>query len=123
MHQRGRTAQITHARRALRPRCPGGGARNAHGSAAFAGSGSVSAFRIRSRMCHSRHRSPGAIFWRLVFGNVEFQLSTESERSALVDPVKRYAPKQQLDGQDARLPALDDGLYPVALANCDAISS
>ena len=95
----------------------------AHGLAAFAGSGSVSAFRIRSRMCHSRHRSPGAIFWRLVFGNVEFQLSTESERSALVDPVKRYAPKQQLDGQDARLPALDDGLYPVALAHCDAISS
>ncbi len=38
------------------------GAQNARGSAAFAGSCSVSAFRIRSRMGQSRRRSPEAIF-------------------------------------------------------------
>ncbi len=65
--------------------------RNAHGSAAFAGSGSVSAFRIRSRICHSRRRSPEAIFGVSFSGAVRPKFSTESERSALVGPVERYA--------------------------------
>ena len=36
-----------------------------------------------------------------------------SEGRALVDPVKRYASQQQLDGQGARLAAIDNGLHDV----------
>jgi hypothetical protein len=37
----------------------------------------------------------------------------ESEGGPLVGPVKGYASQQQLDGQGARLAALDDGLHNV----------
>ena len=50
-------------------------------------------------------------------GGVEF--STEAKRGALVRPVERYALQQQLDGQGARLAALDDGLYDVGGEICE----
>ena len=63
-------------------------------------------------MRRSRRLSPEAIFWCLVFGN-RLLSSTQSERGALVGPVKRDASQQQLDGQGAWLAALDDGLHDV----------
>ena len=41
------------------------------------------------------------------------EISTEAKRAALVGPVERYALQQWLDGQGARLAALDNGLYDV----------
>jgi hypothetical protein len=48
----------------------------------------------------------GANFWRLVLREL-YSGSTDAERGALVGPIERYALQQPLDGQAARLAALD----------------
>jgi hypothetical protein len=50
-----------------------------------------------------------ADFWRLVLPEL-YSGSTVAERGALVGPIERYAVQQTLDGQGARLAALDDRL-------------
>ena len=65
------------------------------------------------RMRHSRRRSQAAIFGVSFFSGCGLEFSTEAKRGALVGPVERYALQQQLDGQGARLAAVDNGLYDV----------
>ena len=56
--------------------------------------------------------SPGGIFGISLLGRY-VQKSQQSERSALIGPIQRYTSEQQLDGQDARLVALDNSLHDV----------
>ena len=80
-------------------------------------------------MCRSGHLSLVAIFGVLLLGGTHapFRLLAgwskarkncncnvaDSEGSALVSPVERDAAQEQLDGQGARLAALNDGLHDV----------
>jgi hypothetical protein len=86
---------------------------NARGTAAFARSGLVSVSQDLSLMCRSRRPSPGGIIGVSFSVAVGLRASTESERSALIGPVERYAFEQQFDGQDPGLAPFDDCFHNV----------